>query len=138
MSFLNKEFKTGKDLGLLILRIAAGLSLVYGHGWGKMMTIISGDEIQFLDPIGLGVSTSFYMAAFAEGICASLLIIGLFARPAAAILIINFSVISYLHGIELQDGFSVLELVFLYYAMFISLFLLGPGKFSLDYKIFGK
>lgn len=135
-TFLTKDFKTGKDIGLFILRVTAGLVLLYGHGFEKLSVIFSGQEIQFMDPIGIGAVTSFYMAAFAEGICAFLLILGLFSRLAALILTFNFLVIFIFHAFIAGDGFAVLELRFFYLASFIALFLLGPGRFSLDYLWF--
>lgn len=132
-SFLTRESQTGNALGLLLLRVVAALVLFYGHGYQKLAVIFSGQEIQFMDPIGIGATLSFYLAAFAEGICALLLIIGLFSRISTLILTMNFLVILWFH---LSDGFGVLELRFFYLATFIALTLLGPGQFSLDHFIF--
>jgi len=137
-SYLTQECKTGNDIGLLLLRIVAGLVLLYGHGFDKLTVIFSGQEIQFMDPIGIGATPSFYLAAFAEGICSIFLIVGLFSRFATLVLSINFLVILILHAFVMKDGFPVLELRFFYLASFIALTLLGPGKFSLDYSLFKK
>ena len=126
----------GHDTGLLILRLVFGLVLIYGHGFEKMSVVLSGQEIQFMDPIGIGASTSYYMAAFAEGVCAILLILGLFSRIATLILSINFLVIFIFHAFMIGDGFDVLELRFFYLFSFIALTLTGPGNFSLDYLLF--
>lgn len=80
----------GRDTGLFILRLVFGLVLLYGHGFEKMTVILGGQEIQFMDPIGIGANTSYYRAAFAEGICALQVILGLFTRVATLILSINF------------------------------------------------
>lgn len=101
-----------------------------------MSVILSGQEIQFMDPIGIGVGTSYYMAAFAEGVCAILLILGLFSRIATLILTINFLVIFIFHAFMVGDGFAVLELRFFYLFSFIALTLTGPGRWSLDYLWF--
>lgn len=124
------------DAGLLIFRLVFGLVLIYGHGFEKMSVILSGQQIQFMDPIGIGASTSYYLAAFAEGICASLLILGLFSRIATLILTVNFIVIFIFHAFIIGDGFVVLELRFFYLFSFIALTLTGPGKYSLDYLLF--
>lgn len=137
VQYMTKDYGRGNDFGLFILRIVAALVLFYGHGMEKFSTITGGGEIQFLDPIGIGATTSFYMASFAEIICAVLLIIGLFSRWAAAVLTLNFIVINIFHAFIAKDGFPVLELRFLYLASFFALFLLGPGRISLDYLIFG-
>ena len=134
--FLTGSWKTGHATGLLILRLVFGLVLIYGHGFEKMAVVLSGQEIQFMDPIGIGASTSYYMAAFAEGVCAILLILGLFSRIATLILSINFLVIFIFHAFMIGDGFDVLELRFFYLFSFIALTLTGPGKLSLDHLLF--
>lgn len=135
MKFLFKDWKYGKDLGVLIFRIVFGSILLYGHGLGKLSTIFSGEEIQFMDPIGIGNEISFYLAAFAEGICAILLILGLFTRPAAAILVVNFLVVLLHH---FGDGFAILELRLFYLLSYTALIITGGGLFSLDYLFFGR
>jgi len=135
MSVFTKNWKLSKDIGLLILRLVFGFVLIYGHGFEKLITIFNGDEIQFANPIGIGATLSFYLAAFAEGICTILLILGLFERFAALVLSINFIVILYLHAFVFGDGFTILEPRFFYLFSFIALFFTGPGRFSLDYVI---
>lgn len=137
-NFLAGDSKPGKDFGIFILRVAFGLVLIYGHGFGKLVKVFSGQEIQFGDPIGLGTELSFYLVAFAEGVCTILLIIGLFTRYAAMILTFNFCVILLVHAVFNKDGFDNLELIFLYLSAFIAIIFTGPGKFSLDYSLFKK
>lgn len=137
-SYLTMDSKGGNDIGLLLLRVVVGLVLLYGHGYGKLSVLFSGQEIKFMDPIGIGAVPSFYLAAFAEGICAILLVLGLFSRFAALILSINFLVIFIFHAFIANDGFDVLELRFLFLVFFISLTLLGPGRLSLDYLLYNK
>ena len=136
LGLLTSDWKTARDTGLLILRLVFGLVLLYGHGFEKLSVVLSGKQIQFMDPIGIGANTSYYMAAFAEGICAILLILGLFARIATFILAINFLVVFIFHAFIAGDGFAILELRFFYLFAFIALTLTGPGKFSLDYLLF--
>lgn len=136
LNWLTREWKSGNDTGLLIFRLVFGLVLFYGHGFEKMSVILSGKEIQFMDPIGIGAGTSYHMAAFAEGVCAILLILGLFSRIASFILSINFLVIFIFHAFIAGDGFAVLELRFFYLFAFIGITLTGPGRFSLDYLFF--
>lgn len=134
--FLFSDSKNCNDIGLLIFRLALGLTLLYGHGFEKLGVIFSGQEIKFMDPIGIGASLSFYLAGFAEGICAILLILGLFSRFAALTLTLNFVVILVFHAFVLHEGFKVLELRFLYFLPFIALTFTGAGKFSLDQRFF--
>jgi len=132
MEYLTKDWRNSKDIGLLILRVVFGIVLIYGHGFGKVANIFSGEEIQFMDPIGIGANLSFYLAAFAEFICSLFLIVGLFSRIATLILVINFFVIFIFHAFIVGDDFSILEMRYLYLFTFIALFFTGPGKFSLD------
>ena len=137
-NFLTKDWNHSNDIGLLILRLIFGIILLYGHGAGKFSVIFGGQEIQFMDPIGIGAGLSFYLAGFAEGICAILLIVGLFSRIATIILTINFIVIFVFHAFIVGDGFNILELRFLYLFTFIALSFTGPGRISLDYQWFRK
>lgn len=133
MNLFTKNMSNAKDVGLLILRVVFGLTLLYGHGFGKLSTIFGGQEIQFMDPIGIGPTLSFYLAAFAEGICAILLIIGFYSRWATLILAINFIVILIFHIFMSGDVFDVLELRYLYFFTFLALMFTGPGRYSIDY-----
>lgn len=118
------------DYALLILRFAVAGSMVYAHGFGKFQKIITGEEIQFVDPFGLGPVVTFSMVMFAEFICASLIALGLFTRIALVPLIINMAYIVFVH--HGADGFGSQELPFIYLAVFVALFLTGPGKHSFD------
>ncbi|MCO5232975.1 MAG: DoxX family protein [Chitinophagales bacterium] len=135
-SFLFSQCKCNTDIGLLIFRWTLGLVLLYGHGFGKLSVVFSGQEIQFMDPIGIGANLSFYMATFAEGICAILLILGLFSRFASLVLTVNFIVIFIFHAFIVKDGFEVLELRYLYLLPFIALTFTGAGNLSLDHLFF--
>jgi len=133
LHFLANDYGKGNAYGLLILRFVAGMTILYGHGLEKLEMLFSGQPIQFLDPIGIGGTTSFYLAFFAEAICALLLIFGLWTRLAALILSINFLVILFFHAIIAKDGFPILETRFLYMMSYVSILLLGAGKISIDY-----
>lgn len=136
-NYLTKEWKWGHDIGLFLLRVVAGLALLYGHGFQKLSVIFSGQEIKFMDPIGIGAVPSYYLAGFAEGVCAILLVAGLFSRFASAVLSVNFIVVLFFHLVS-GHGFDTLELVFFYLATFIALTITGPGKVSLDNLWFKK
>lgn len=120
------------DLGLLILRFVSGGALLT-HGYPKFQKVINGD-MQFGDPLGLGQATSLYLSAFAEFICAILIILGLLTRLASIPLIINMAVaFTIVHS---ADDFGTKELSLLYLGMFLTLFFTGPGKYSVDKGIF--
>ncbi|WOK08448.1 DoxX family protein [Imperialibacter roseus] len=118
------------DYGLLVLRLAFGFSLMYGHGWGKMMRLFGPDEIKFADPFGFGPAFTLSFAVFAEVICAILVMAGLFTRTA---LIPPFiTVATAFFTVHFSQEFSQQEKVILFAFAFLALFFTGPGKISLD------
>lgn len=119
------------DFGLLILRLVSGAT-VLTHGYPKFQKVLEGN-MQFGDPIGLGTSTSLYLSAFAEFICAILIILGLLTRFASIPLIINMAVAFFI--VHAADDFGTRELSLLYLGMFLTLFFTGPGRYSLDRQI---
>jgi len=130
-SFLSAN-ALASDLGLLILRIVSGGALLT-HGYPKFQKIVEGN-MQFGDPLGVGVATSLHLSAFAEFICAILIILGLLTRLASIPLIINMAVaFTIVHS---ADDFATKELYLLYLGMFLTLFFTGPGKYSVDRGIF--
>lgn len=114
-----------------IFRISVAFFMIYGHGWGKLMNVFAG-EFQFADPIGLGPTISLILAAFAEGICSLLIIAGYWTRFAAAVLSINMAVAVFFVHFPAGDWFGDMELALFFMVSFIVIFLLGPGKYSID------
>ena len=125
--------------GLLLMRIIGGSMMVYNHGWGK---ITSGPEKwnrlghALTDIIGFEFLSTFFgfMAAFSESVCALLIIIGLFTRPASILLFFTMFVAMMNHIIDSEMP----ELAIMYCLLSLVLILSGPGKFSLDQMWFSK
>lgn len=117
-------------MGLLILRVVASFAMIYGHGWGKLMNVLNGN-FQFGDPLGLGPTVSLILAAFAEAICAFLVLVGYYTRGAALVLVINMSVAFFVVHL-FNDPFGNMETALLFLTIYLTIFLLGPGKYSLD------
>ncbi len=82
------------DLGLLILRVAAG-AMIITHGWPKLASYASRAD-SFRDPIGMDSALSLQLAIFAEVICAVFIILGAFTRLAAIPLMITKAVIAFI------------------------------------------
>lgn len=117
------------DLGLLLLRVA-GAGMLMTHGIPKISRLFAEGDVQFGDPIGIGAGPSLFLITFAEVVCAILVLIGLKARWAAIPIVIGMLVAALIaHG---ADPFGRKELPLLYAAVFLAIFLLGPGKFSID------
>jgi putative oxidoreductase len=116
------------DLGLLILRLAAG-GFMATHGWGKAARLLQGNT-QFADPLGLGPLPSLILVAFAELICASAVALGIYTRAAAIPVAIAMAVAGFVQ--HAQDPFAKKELALLFCAVFLSIALLGGGRYALE------
>ncbi len=121
---------TWNDAGLLLIRIAFGAAMLFGHGLGKWGRLFGGEEIKFADPFGVGPVASLTMAVFAEVICAILLMLGLLTRWALVPLIITMGVAFF--TVHISDEFARQEKAILFGVTFVALFLTGPGRFSVD------
>jgi putative oxidoreductase len=119
------------DLGLLLLRVWFGGLLLLLHGWMKI-SMYGVMSQKFADPFGIGAPASLALSIFAEAVCSSLIVLGLFTRFAAVVCIINMTTaLVIVHHMALTGPRSG-ELAFLYLGAFIVLLLAGPGRFSID------
>lgn len=119
------------NFAILVLRIGAAC-LVLTHGIPKLIRILDG-SFNFSDPIGIGPTLSLFLVAFAEGICAFFVLLGLWTRAALIPLIINFAVVVFVAHAD--NPFADKELGLFFLITFITLFLTGAGKYSIDGKI---
>ena len=121
------------DLALLILRVGVSV-LMLVHGWAKLQRALSGD-LGFADPIGMGETTSLFATIFAEFFCSILLILGFLTRPALLFLIFTMCVIVFVvHAGEYDKQ----EHALLYLIPYVAIFILGPGRYSMDYRWLNK
>ena len=104
--------------------------MIYGHGFPKLLKLFSGAEIKFSDPLGIGSELSFALVVFAEFICSSLLILGLFTRLSLIPLISTMLVAGFIH--HAPDPFAVKEKVFLFLIIFVAMIFTGGGKYALN------
>lgn len=135
------SIKTFPDFGLLVIRIVLGLSYIIVHGGQKL---IAGPALWAKIGIAinsLGINFAFtawgFLAMCAEFFGGILILFGLFFRPAAALIIITMFVAAYStagHGAPLGTLAYPIELGI----TILGLFFTGPGKYSLDYRLFGR
>ncbi len=137
MKFLQLNFiPRSADLALLVLRVWLGLTMLINHGFVKLMAFDKLSTI-FPDPIGLGQKASLTLAIAGEIVGSILLVLGLWTRFGALVLMIVMSVAFFItHGMALSGPKSG-EPAFLFLAGFVVLFLAGGGRFALDRKLGG-
>lgn len=129
-----RKFLTGRSKGLhefslLLLRLALGVMMLYGHAWPKLENY---DLIKFTfaNPLGLGRELSLQLVLIAEGLCSILLIFGLWTRLALLPLLFTMGVIIF--KVNAGAGFDKIELALLFSLGYLVLLFLGPGKYSVD------
>ncbi len=122
-----------KDLGLLLLRVGLGIAFLF-HGVPKIM---SGPEKWkalggAMGMLGITFVPVFwgFMAALSEAAGGALLILGLFFRPACILLACTMAVALTMH-IGKGDPFAVYSHSLEDGIVFLSLILIGPGKYVL-------
>jgi len=95
--------------------------------------LFTGGEIQFADPIGIGMTISLILVLFAEIICSGLILVGFGTRIAVIPLIITMIVAVFV--VHANDGFAKQEMGLHYLLTYILLLVTGSGKYSVDQLI---
>ena len=127
MKFSNKMTRF-YDSALALLRIVFSL-LVMTHGWSKLERILDGN-LNFGDPLGLGSTLSLYLVTFAELVAPVFIIVGFKTRIMALITSFAMAVAAFIaHG---ADPFAKKEMALLYLVGFLSVALMGAGRYSID------
>jgi len=130
---MNKEDLN--DYAILLLRIGLGLMMI-PHGLSKAEMLVSGNEIHFADPFGLGATISLVLTIGAELFCSLLIIIGFKLRYFILPLIITMLVAVFI--ININNPWSKMEFPMLYLLGYTVLLITGGGKFSVDTYLFKK
>lgn len=125
-----KLYTPVQNILLLIFRIVLGGGMIYGHGLRKIERVFGPRPVEFGDPIGIGSEPSLYLIVFAEVVCSSLIIIGLFTRLATIPLIIAMGVVVF--TVQWGKEFGDMEVPLLYLVGFFILLAFGAGRYSID------
>ncbi len=136
MKRFNNYFQNKKGYGLFFLRLIAGWRLIAGV-WAFVLFVKPINEMSdFFSSLHLPAPLFFaYVSAYADFICGVLYILGLWIRPAAIVMIINFTVAiiaAHLHD-SVIGAFSAWALL----AMSLCILFEGAGKLALDKIITG-
>ncbi len=137
---LMNEWDRFRDQGLLILRLGLGVMFMW-HGWPK---IAGGPHFWHMlgmatGHVGIHFAPTFwgFMAAFAEFGGGIMLIAGFLTRLACVLLVVDMLVATSMH-LGMGQGLAVASHAIECGIVFLSLILIGPGKFSFDSMMGGK
>ena len=134
--------ENSKDIGLLLIRLTIGASMLIFHGYAKLtggpeVWMKLGGNMKILGIIFLPVFWGF-MAAFAEAVCSVLIMLGVLFRPATALLaftmliavLTHMNMSSWAFRPDWKGASHAIEFL----AIYIGLFLIGPGRFGVTFK----
>ena len=131
---LLQKFLSTKDVsgslasfGLLVFRVAI-CTMMLTHGLNKLSNFSTLSPN--FDPIGLGGTLSLSLVIFAEVFCSIALLLGLFTRLAVIPLMVAMCVAVFVT--HAGQAFATKELALLYLTFYVVLFIIGPGRFSID------
>lgn len=131
MSFLfsTKSNNSINNLWLLIYRVALS-AFMLTHGIPKLERLLSGSGGNFPDPLGIGSNLSLILTVFGEVVAPVLVMIGLSTRLSAVPVAFAMGVAAFVvHG---ADPFARKELSLLFLLGFLTIIIMGGGRYSLD------
>lgn len=132
LKILNLPFlPKSTNLGLLILRVGLGCSMLLLHGWDKL-SHFSDKAAKFPTLFGLPSNVNLGLAVFAEVFCSILLIAGFLTRFAALMLAITMATAFFMAHKGALTGPGSGELAMVYLIGYLAVLFAGPGRTSVD------
>lgn len=134
--FLFNANATYFNFGILFLRIVLGASFIYNHGFDKISDPSRWSKLGAqMEIMHIHFAPAFwgFMAAFAEFFGSVFLMLGLFTRISAFMLAFTM-LVAFIAGHSSTD-FNAYPFEMM--IVFITIMIIGPGKFSIDAQISG-
>lgn len=121
--------KNYPDLALLILRVSFAL-LMMTHGFGKLEKLLAGGEIKFFNFLGIGPTASLVLTVIGEFVAPAMMVLGFYTRWASLVAAFTMGVATF--WIHSGDPLGGKEQAMMYFFGFLTVFLAGGGKFTLE------
>jgi putative oxidoreductase len=133
------------DFGLLLIRLMLGVLMAF-YGYEKLIHFTEMAASDFwaknVSFLGMTGGTPLALTIFAEFFCSLFLILGLFTRFSLLVLMFCmgyiFMVIFPMSIVDKGENGYHFSDTFVYFIIYLGLFFTGPGKYSLDKKLFSK
>ena len=122
------------NISLLLFRVIISCALMT-HGYGKLIRLIDGNiwgRTHFI----FNEEVSMALVVFGEFFAPLFVVIGFGTRIFAIPIIYTFCVIVF--DVHWEDSFGKMEKGLMFLVSYISIFLIGPGKISVDNLIHKK
>lgn len=136
--FQRELFKDSRDWANLILRLIPSFYMFYYHGMKKISSTGSwewlGEAAMSVIGIEFGFAFFGFLAALSEGVLVWFVILGIFTRLSSLFIVVTMFFASAYH---IADGESA-ESALIYLTIYLVIFILGPGRYSLDDKLFNQ
>ena len=131
-NYLFPQHFRGKGVSFLILAIRVFFGVLFFiHGVDKMMNFSQLSE-NYPSVLGFGSYMTLMVTVFCEFCCSLFLIAGLLLRIMVLPMIAAMGVAFFdIHDALFPEG----ELSLIYLVVFVVLYIVGPGRYSLDYLI---
>lgn len=122
--------KTFPNLGLLIFRVLVSCMMLF-HGIPKIEKLFN-LPITFADPLGVGSTISLILTLIGEVLAPIFIIVGFKTSWASIPAAITMAVAAFI--VHADDSFYKKEKAILYFLCFVTIGLLGPGKYAINKK----
>ena len=134
--FSHQLFNNSFEWAILILRVIPSFYMFYYHGLKKISSTASWEWLGKAAMSVIGIEFGYiyfgFLAALSEGVLVWLVFLGIFTRLSSLFIILTMFFASSYH---LADGESA-ESALIYLTIYLVIFILGPGRYSLDEKLF--
>jgi putative oxidoreductase len=142
---LFSEQPINMDLGLLLIRVIIGTLMAF-IGYEKLIhfdeLVVDEFWAKNVSFLGMTGGVPLFLTIFAEFFCSLFLILGLFTRFSLFLLMFCmgyiFMVIFPMSIVDKGENGYHFNDAFVYFIIYLGLFFTGPGKYSLDKKLFQK
>ena len=121
------------NLGLALLRIIPS-ALMITHGYPKFQKVVNQD-FEFAEPlagIGMNGAVTLVIAVLAEFFAPILIILGFKTKWVSLLTAATMAVAAFI--VHFSDPVKVKEKALLYLVIYVVIFLMCPGKYSLDQR----
>jgi putative oxidoreductase len=130
----SRSDELAQDVGLLFLRVGAGLFLLWVHGLPKLLDYST--ELQHIeDPFHVGANLTLMLAIFAEVLCPLLIVAGVLVRLSC--LPILFLLLVALLIVHPQWSVAEGQFGWLLLILFTSILIAGPGRLAINNRFAG-